>query len=82
MINLHTAIFALNPFVTVIRGDVAYDKDEKEVSYDKAAAEAKLSEMQAAEEVEKQAKESSKASALAKLSKLGLTEDEIKALVS
>ena len=36
----HDAILALNPTVTVIRGDVAYDKDGNEVSYDKAAVNA------------------------------------------
>jgi hypothetical protein len=34
MINKHSFIFRLYPNVTVIRGDVAYDKDEKEVAYD------------------------------------------------
>jgi len=36
----HDAIFALNQQVKVIRGDVAYDADGNEVSYDKAAVEA------------------------------------------
>ena len=40
MITLLNAILALNPSVVTIRGDVAYDKDENEVSYDKAAVEA------------------------------------------
>jgi hypothetical protein len=81
MINLHDAIYALNPTVAVIRGDVAYDKDENEVSYDIKAAQTKLAELQAAEEAAKQEQEASKASALAKLSALGLTEDEVKALI-
>ena len=34
------AIYALNPNVAVIRGDVAYDADGNEVAYDKAAVEA------------------------------------------
>jgi hypothetical protein len=34
------AICKLNPSVTVIRGDVAYDKDEQEVTYDNNAVEA------------------------------------------
>ena len=34
------AIFALNPNVVVIRGDVAYDKDENIVEYDKAKVQA------------------------------------------
>ena len=38
--NLHQAIFQLNPSVVTIRGDVAYDANEQVVSYDLAAAEA------------------------------------------
>ena len=38
MITLHDAIYALNPAIVTIRGEVAYDKDEKEVAYDKSAA--------------------------------------------
>jgi len=36
----HEAIFKLNPSVVTIRGDVAYNADGNEVSYDKAAVEA------------------------------------------
>jgi roadblock/LC7 domain-containing protein len=81
MITLHDAIRALNSSIVTIRGDVAYDKDEKEVSYDKSAAEAKLAELQAAEVAAEQAQATAKASALAKLTALGLTEDEINALI-
>jgi len=81
MIDLHTAIYALNPSVAVIRGDVAYDANEQEVAYDKAAAEAKLTELQAAEAQAEQAAIAAKQSALSKLTALGLTADEIKALV-
>lgn len=82
MITLHEAIYALNPTVTVIRGDVAYDKDENEVSYDKSAAEAKLAELEAEEAAKAQAAIAAKESALAKLAKLGLTEDEVKSLLA
>ena len=34
------AIFALNPSITVIRNDVAYDAAGNEVAYDKAAVQA------------------------------------------
>jgi len=81
MIDIHEAIYALNPSIVVIRGDVAYDKDENEVSYDKAQAEAKLAELQAAEAKAEQNAKDAKASALAKLTALGLTQDEISALV-
>ena len=36
----HSAIYKLYPNVTVIRGDVAYDKDGQEVTYDNNAVEA------------------------------------------
>jgi len=36
----YEAIYKLNPSVVTIRGDVAYDKDENVVEYDKAAVEA------------------------------------------
>ena len=36
----HEAIYALNPSVVPIRGDVAYDADGNEVAYDKSAVEA------------------------------------------
>jgi hypothetical protein len=36
----HEAILALNPQVTVIRGETAYDADGNEVAYDKSAVEA------------------------------------------
>ena len=38
--NKHEAISKLYPSVTLIRGDVAYDKDEQEVTYDNNAVEA------------------------------------------
>ena len=42
MINkeIMKAIFALNPSVVTIRGDVAYDANDNVVEYDKAAVEA------------------------------------------
>ena len=46
----HKAIYKLYPNVTVIRGDVAYDKDEQEVVYDNNAVEA----LMAAEEYKEQ----------------------------
>jgi len=38
--NLHDAIYKLNPTVATIRGGIAYDATEQVVDYDKAAAEA------------------------------------------
>ena len=81
MSNIHDAIYALNSSIVTIRGDVAYDANEQEVAYDATAAQAKLAELQAAETAQEQAQATAKASALAKLAALGLTEDEVKALV-
>jgi hypothetical protein len=36
----HQAIYKLNPSVVTIRGDVAYDANDNEVAYDKAAVQA------------------------------------------
>ena len=38
--NKHSAIYKLYPNVITIRGDVAYDKDGNEVTYDNNAVEA------------------------------------------
>jgi outer membrane murein-binding lipoprotein Lpp len=81
MITLHDAIYALNPSVVTIRGDVAYDKNEQVVQYDLAAAQAKLAELQAAVAAKEQAAKDAKASATAKLTALGLTQAEINALI-
>lgn len=81
MAHLHDAIYALNPSVVTIRGDVAYDKNEQVVQYDLAAAQAKLVELQAAEAQAEQAAKDAKASALAKLTALGLTQAEVTALI-
>ena len=81
MITLHNAIRALNSSIVTIRGDVAYDADEQEITYDKSAAEAKLAELQAQETATEQAQATAKASALAKLAALGLTQAEVKSLL-
>jgi len=81
MINIHDAILALNPLIITLRGDVAYDADENIVEYDMVQAEAKLAKMQIAEVTAWQDKDMAKQSAMAKLAKLGLTEDEINALI-
>jgi len=81
MIDIHNAIRALNPSVVTIRGDVAFDAQDNEITYDKDAAEAKLAELQAAETAKQQAEVAAKQSALSKLTALGLTADEVKALL-
>jgi hypothetical protein len=80
MINLHTAIFALNTSISTIRGDVAYDANEQEVAYDQAQAQAKLVELQEAEATAQAGKQATQDSATSKLKALGLTDDEISAL--
>jgi hypothetical protein len=80
MIYLGDAIRALNPSVVTIRGEEAFDANDKPVTYDLSAAQAKLTQMQAAEATATQTAATNKASAIAKLTALGLTADEISAL--
>ena len=81
MITLHTAIFALDPKIKVIRGEDAFDENENPIPYDMAAAQAKLVELQAAEVAAEQATAAAKQSASTKLTALGLTQAEITALI-
>jgi hypothetical protein len=77
MINLKQTIFNLYPQIVKIIGDdniLAYDADGNEVAYDLQAVTAQA-------EADAQAAIDTKASALAKLAALGLTQDEVKALV-
>jgi hypothetical protein len=64
----------LYPQVIVIRGDIAYDENNNEVAYDLQAVTDKA-------QVDLQAAIDTRTSALAKLAALGLTQDEVKALV-
>ena len=81
MIYLHDAIYALNSSIVTIRDNVAYDQEGNEVTYDKSAAEAKLAELQTAETAKQETEVAAKESALSKLTALGLTADEVKALL-
>ena len=72
--NITSAIYKLYPQVVRIVGDVAYDADGNEVAYD-------LSVVTTQAQADAQAIIDTKASALAKLAALGLTQDEVKALV-
>jgi hypothetical protein len=71
MIN---TIYKLYPNVVRTVGDVAYDAQGNEVAYDLAVVTAQA-------QADAQAATDTKASALAKLAALGLTQDEVKALV-
>ena len=64
----------LYPQVISTNGDTAYDANGNEVAYD-------LSRVTAQAQADAQAVIDTKASALAKLAALGLTQDEVKALV-
>jgi len=68
------ALYKLYPNVINTIGDTAYDADGNEVAYDLQAVTAQA-------EADAQAVIDTKASALAKLAAIGLTEDEVKALV-
>ena len=74
MINITEAIYKLYPSVVRTVGDVAYDADGNEVAYDLQAVTAQA-------EADAQAVIDTKASALAKLTALGLTQAEVTALI-
>jgi hypothetical protein len=74
MINLTDAIYKLYPSVVRTVGNTAYDADGNEVAYDLEAVTAQA-------QADAQAAIDTKASALAKLAALGLTEDEVKSLL-
>jgi len=74
MINLTDAIYKLYPSVVRTNGNTAYDVNGNEVDYDLQAVTAQA-------KADAQAVIDTKASALAKLATLGLTQDEVKALI-
>ena len=74
MINITEAIYKLYPNVIRTIGDTAYDADGNEVAYDLQAVTAQA-------QTDAQAIINTRASALAKLAALGLTAEEIKALL-
>ena len=75
------AIRSLNPNIVTIRGNIAYDQDENVIEYDMTAVEAKIIELEVQAQAAAQAIIDAKHSALAKLTALGLTQDEVKALL-
>lgn len=81
IITTFEALKSLYPTIVKTIGDVAYDADENIVDYDKDLVNAKSEKMQEAKLTAWQDKDTAKQSALAKLSALGLTQDEISALV-
>lgn len=78
----HQAIYELYPqVVTVDDGTGAFDKDGNKVEIDESAVQVKSLELQTKETVKQQAELAAKESALSKLTALGLTADEVKALL-
>ena len=71
--KLITAFYKLYPNVIRTVGDIAYDAEDNIVEYDLQAVQAEAESIEAA-------KQATHNSALAKLKKLGLTDDEISAL--
>ena len=72
--NLVDAFYKLYPNAIRTKNDIAYDADGNEVAYDLQAVTAQA-------QADAQAVIDAKASALAKLAALGLTEDEVKSLI-
>jgi hypothetical protein len=80
----HKAIYNLYPAVkSIVENETltAYDINEQIVSIDMSAVNAKAEELKQQADAEEQAKIDTKASALAKLSALGLTEEEVQAII-
>jgi hypothetical protein len=78
----HNAIRALYPQVVTISDiEGAFDNDGNKVEIDEVAVNAKDLELQAAEIAAQQAAVAAKASAQVKLAALGLTANEVKALL-
>ena len=77
----HQAIRALYPQVVTISDiEGAFDKDGNKVVLDETAVNLKFVELQAAEVAAQQAQATHKQNAIAKLTALGLTADEISAI--
>jgi len=74
-------IYKLYPQVVRTSGDIAYDAQGNEVIYDINAVNAKIAQDEADALAAEQAQVTAKASALAKLTALGLTQDEVKAII-
>ena len=72
--NITNAIYKLYPQVIRTVGDIAYDANGNEVAYD-------LSAVTTQAQKDAQTVIDTKASALAKLAALGLTQDEVTALI-
>ena len=86
MITLHDTVYSVYPNAGVVIGnDVdsleVLDKEHKPMTIDLNKVTAKLAELQAEETAKQEAEVAAKESALSKLTALGLTVDEVKALL-
>jgi len=84
--TIHDAVFVAYPNVMQVAGNdinslEAIDSEHKPVAIVPATVEAELVTLQTNYANEQQAQANAKASALAKLAALGLTQDEVKAIV-
>jgi len=82
----HKAIMEIYPtvkrVVETIDGVItAFDENNNQVNFNISLVEQKATELATAKEAEKQAKIDAKASALAKLTALGLTEEEVNSIL-
>jgi hypothetical protein len=82
----HKAIMEIYPTVrrvveTTDGVITAFDENNNQVNVNMSLVEQKATELETAKEAEKQAKIDAKASALAKLTALGLTEEEVKSIL-
>jgi DeoR/GlpR family transcriptional regulator of sugar metabolism len=77
----HEAIRNTHASVVTIRGDVAYDASDNIVSLDHGKVEAEQSKLVEEFELEKEKEKSAKDTAKSKLSALGLSESEVKAII-
>ena len=82
----HSAIYKLYPSVVKINETndgilTAYDANDNIVSINMSDVNAKAEELRQEELAKEQAKANAKASALAKLTALGLTEEEVKSIL-
>ena len=85
-VNLHEAVYSVYSNVVTIHGNdvnslTCLDQNGAEVTIVPATVTAELATLQANYESEQTAQANAKASALAKLTALGLTQDEVKAIV-
>jgi 3-mercaptopyruvate sulfurtransferase SseA len=82
MITRDNAIRKIHPNVFIVNGEIdAYDKDGNKVELNEILIAEEIKKLQAEETAKQEAQVTAKQSAMAKLSALGLTADEVKALL-